>query len=104
MSPFKYHQHPAFFSIKTMQKLRNLLKTFSVIPLAGWLLGALAAALLEYYLGDRISCQLFLPKIPVLFGTLIMLKDPTLIPSVLGYDLIIYIIPILLVARLSAGL
>lgn len=87
-----------------MQKIRNLLRTFSVIPLAGWLLGALVAALLEYYFGDTISYQLYLPKIPVLFGTLIMLKDPALIPSVLGYDLIIYILPILLVGRLSAGI
>ncbi|MCI5133284.1 MAG: hypothetical protein D3904_17670 [Candidatus Electrothrix sp. EH2] len=33
-----------------MHKLRKLLKTFTVIPLAGCLLGALAAALLAYYL------------------------------------------------------
>ncbi|MCI5220375.1 MAG: branched-chain amino acid ABC transporter permease, partial [Candidatus Electrothrix sp. LOE2] len=89
---------------KLLQKIRNLLKTFTVIPLAGWLLGALAAALLEYYLGDRLSYQLYLPKIPVMFGTLMMLKNPAFIPSVLAYDLIIYIIPILLVARLSAPL
>ncbi|WP_446008325.1 branched-chain amino acid ABC transporter permease [Candidatus Electrothrix sp.] len=87
-----------------LQKIRNLLKTFTVIPLAGWFLGGLTAALLEFYLGNLIAYHLFLPKIPVLFGTLIILKDPTLIPSVLGYDLIIYIIPILLVSRLSAPL
>ncbi|MGB5685012.1 MAG: branched-chain amino acid ABC transporter permease [Candidatus Electrothrix sp.] len=87
-----------------MQKIRNFFKTFTVIPLAGWFLGALAAALLEYFLGDPLSFQLYLPKIPVMFGTLMMLKNPTLIPSVLAYDLLIYVLPILLVARLSAGL
>ncbi|WYD81554.1 MAG: branched-chain amino acid ABC transporter permease [Candidatus Electrothrix gigas] len=87
-----------------LQKIRKFLKTFTVIPLAGWFLGGLAAALLEFYLGNFISYHLYLPKIPVLFGTLMMLKNPTLIPSVLGYDLIIYIFPILLVARLSAPL
>ncbi|XOF34014.1 MAG: branched-chain amino acid ABC transporter permease [Candidatus Electrothrix sp. YB6] len=87
-----------------MQKLRNLLKKFSVIPLSGWLLGGMAAALLEYYLGDAISYYLYLPKIPVLFGTLVILKEPSLIPNVIGYDLLIYIIPILLVGRLSARL
>ncbi len=87
-----------------MQKLRNILKTFSITPLSGWLLGSLAAALMEYYLGAATSYHLYLPKIPVLFGTLIMLKEPLLIPNVIGYDLLIYVIPILLVGRLSAGL
>ncbi|MCW5204155.1 branched-chain amino acid ABC transporter permease, partial [Desulfobulbus sp. US4] len=89
---------------KILQKIRNFLKTFTVIPLVGWFLGGLVAALLEYYLGDPLSYHLYLPKIPVMFGTLMMLKNPTLIPSVLAYDLLIYILPILLVGRLSAGL
>ncbi|CAK8723432.1 Branched-chain amino acid ABC transporter permease [Candidatus Electronema halotolerans] len=84
--------------------LRKCLNFFSPIPLSGWLLGGLIAVLLEYFLGDAISYYLYLPKIPVLFGTLVMLKDPDLIPGVLGYDLLIYILPTLLVARLSAPL
>ncbi len=83
------------------------MKTFSLfapIPLSGWLLGGLTAVLLEYFLGDTISYYLHLPKIPVLFGTLVMLKDPELIPGVLGYDLLIYVLPTLLVAWLSAPL
>jgi len=87
-----------------METLKKLLKKFSVVPLAGWLLGVFAAVLMEYFLGDLISYYLYLPKIPVLFGTLIMLKEPLLIPSVVGYDLIIYVIPVFLVARLSAPL
>ncbi|MCI5161745.1 MAG: branched-chain amino acid ABC transporter permease, partial [Candidatus Electrothrix sp. AX5] len=89
---------------KLLQKTRNLFEIFTVIPLVGWFLGGLVAALLEYYLGDPLSYHLYLPKIPVMFGTLMMLKNPTLTPSVLAYDLLIYIIPILLVGRLSAGL
>ncbi|MCI5147495.1 MAG: branched-chain amino acid ABC transporter permease, partial [Candidatus Electrothrix sp. AR3] len=85
-----------------MAKIRNFLNIFSAIPLAGWLLGSLIAVLLEYYLGDLLSYYLYLPKIPVMFGALVMLKDPLLIPGVLGYDLLIYLLPILLVARLSA--
>jgi branched-chain amino acid transport system permease protein len=75
---------------------------FSVVPLAGWLLGGFTAVLIEYYLGDLISYYLYLPKIPVLFGTLIMLKEPLLIPSALAYTLSVYILPILLVGRLLA--
>lgn len=84
--------------------MQPLLRLFSAVPLSGWLLGSFAAVLLEYYLGDAISYYLYLPKIPVLFGTLIVLKSPQLIPGVIGYDLLIYLLPILLVARLSAPL
>lgn len=85
-----------------MEKIKRFFRIFSVVPLAGWLLGGFVAVLLEYYLGDAVSYYLYLPKIPVLFGTLVMLKDPTLIPSVFAYDLLIYLIPILLLGRLLA--
>ena len=74
----------------------------SRIPLLGWFAGILAGVLLEYYYGyDYISYYLGLPKIPVLFGALIMLKKPVLIPSALAYDAVVYIIPVFLVAWLS---
>ena len=60
------------------KKLRN---SFSQVPLLGWLLGTLIAVILERYLGDGLADVLGLPKIPVLFGFLIMLKKPLLIPS-----------------------
>lgn len=85
-----------------MEKIKKFFRIFSVVPLAGWLLGVFTAVLMEYYLGDLISYYLYLPKVPVLFGTLFMLKEPTLIPSVMAYDLIIYILPILLFGRLLA--
>jgi len=85
-----------------MEKIKKFFRIFSVVPLAGWLLGVFTAVLMEYYLGDLISYYLYLPKVPVLFGTLVMLKKPMLIPSVLAYDLIVYILPILLVGRLLA--
>ena len=85
-----------------MKPVKKFFSIFSVVPMAGWLLGAFVTVLIEYYLGDLIAYYFYLPKIPVLFGTLIMLKDPTLIPSALGYDLIVYLIPICLVGYLSA--
>jgi branched-chain amino acid transport system permease protein len=84
--------------------IRRFKQTFSTVPMAGWLLGAMAATLMELYLGDLISYYLYLPKIPVLFGTMQMLKNPALIPSVLAYDLIVYVIPVLAVGRLLAPL
>ena len=87
-----------------METLKKLFRPFSVVPLAGWLLGVFCAVVMEYYLGDLISYYLYLPKIPVLFGALFMLKTPLMIPSALAYDLIVYIVPVFLVARLTAPL
>ena len=90
---------PANSTIAQFKKLRN---SFSHVPLLGWLLGALIAVVLEYYLGDTLADILRLPKIPVLFGFVIMLKKPLLIPSALVFVLLIYALPISVVARLSA--
>ncbi len=71
----------------------------------GWFLGILTAVLIEYFWGyDYISYYLGLPKIPVLFGTLIMLKEPLMIPGALAYDLIVYVIPVLAVGKLTSPL
>ncbi|MGR0480852.1 MAG: branched-chain amino acid ABC transporter permease [Candidatus Electronema sp. V4] len=87
-----------------MQSLRKICGAFSAVPLLGWLFGGLAAALLEHYFGPQAAYQLYLPKVPVLFGALLVLKEPQLIPGVIGYDLLIYILPTLLAAKLAASL
>jgi branched-chain amino acid transport system permease protein len=70
--------------------------------MAGWLLGLLAAVLIEYFWGyDYISYYLGLPKIPVLFGAIIMLKDPVMIPGALAYDLVVYVLPVCIVGKAS---
>lgn len=72
------------------------------VPLMGWFLGALVAVLLEKYVGLALAHGVGLPKIPVLFGFLIVLKEPAQIPGALAFVFCIYIVPILLVARLTA--
>jgi branched-chain amino acid transport system permease protein len=84
-----------------LKKIRN---SFSHVPLIGWLFGVLIAVVLEHYLGEPLADILILPKIPVLFGFVIMLKKPLLIPSVIIFVLLIYALPISAVARLSAPL
>jgi branched-chain amino acid transport system permease protein len=79
-------------------------KLFSRVPLLGWLFGSLCAVVLEHLLGDPLADVLGLPKIPVLFGFIIMLKKPVLIPSATLYGLLIYILPIGAIGRLSAPL
>jgi branched-chain amino acid transport system permease protein len=86
-----------------MKIVQSIKKFLSNIPVAGWLLGLLAAVLIEYFWGyDYISYYLGLPKIPVLFGAILMLKDPVMIPGVLAYDLVVYVLPVCIVGKASA--
>ena len=83
--------------------LQKIGRFFSGIPILGWLIGALVAALLEFYLGDPVSELLGLPKIPVLFGVVIMLKKPGLIPGAFAYVLLIYALPVAIISGLIAS-
>ena len=65
----------------------------------GWLIGALVAVILEHLVGDPLTDLLGLPKIPVLFGFVTVLKKPHLIPSILIFVFLIYILPISVVAK-----
>jgi len=82
----------------------NFQKWFSQAPLLSWLFGALTAVLLERLLGDPLAEALGLTKIPVLFGLVIMLKKPMLIPSATLYVLLIFGLPAGVMARLSASI
>ena len=86
------------------QVLIQLRASFSQVPLLGWLFGALVAVILEQLVGTPLAWILGMSKIPVLFGFDIMLKNPVLLPSILLYILVIYILPVSLVARLSVRL
>ena len=73
------------------------------IPLLSWLLGALVAVALEYFIGTPFARSMGLRKAPMLFGFVIMLKKPMLIHSAVIYFLLIYFLPIVVIARVSAG-
>jgi branched-chain amino acid transport system permease protein len=75
---------------------------FSSIPFLGWLFGALISVSLEHIFGTSLAVSLGLPKIPVLFGFVIALREPLLIPGAVAYVFLIYIIPICVIGRLSA--
>lgn len=77
---------------------------FAHTPLLGWLLGVLLASGIERLAGTSLARLIGLGKAPVLFGVDIALKTPGLLPATLLYDLIIYVIPILLVIRFLSPL
>jgi branched-chain amino acid transport system permease protein len=74
------------------------------IPLLGWLFGALVATVIEQAVGHPLARALGLSTVPGLFGLRIMLTKPALIPSAVAYVLLVYVLPTLVVARLSAPL
>jgi branched-chain amino acid transport system permease protein len=76
---------------------------FCGVPLLAWFIGALIAVMLEHLLGDPLAEILGLPKIPVLFGFVMMLKKPMLTPSAIIYAALIYVLPITVIARLIAS-
>jgi branched-chain amino acid transport system permease protein len=79
-------------------------QTFAPVPVLGWLLGALIAVILEQLIGTQLAQLLGMSKVPALFGFVIMLTDPILIFSATLYVLLIYVLPIGLVAKLTAPL
>lgn len=79
----------------------RLSQPFVMVPILGWFLGALVAVVLEQLIGLMVARALGMPRIPALFGVVIALQKPALIPSAFLYDLLIYVIPILLVAWLT---
>jgi branched-chain amino acid transport system permease protein len=81
----------------------NIRVWLSKVPLLGWLIGALVAVGLELLIGTPFARSLGLSKAPVLFGFVIMLKKPLLIPGTVLYIFLIYILPIGLIARFGAA-
>ena len=78
-----------------------LLRELSRIPALGWLIGLVVAVLVEYQFGDYLASLLYMPKLPALFGFNFVLKDPALFPAAMAYVFMVYVIPILFVAKIT---
>ncbi len=74
------------------------------VSLLGWLLGSLVAVLLETFIGTSLAWALGMSDVPALFGFVVMLKQPELLPSIILYLLLIYFIPIAIVVRLTKSI
>jgi branched-chain amino acid transport system permease protein len=96
------------YAEENRSRFRNLLhklwEPYKQVPLLGWLLAALVAVMLEMFVGQPLAHLLGMSKIPALFGVVLILKSPGLIPSTLLYLLLIYGLPIGITARLTAKL
>ncbi len=74
------------------------------IPIQAWVLGFLVAAAIERLVGDTIAVPLGLGTVPRLFGVRHMVKSPLLIPNTIVYLLVIYFVPISVMAWLTRPL
>ena len=83
--------------------LNRVREFFSQVPLLGWLISALVAVTIEQFVGTPLALLLGMEKIPSLFGLAVILEEPLSIPSALIYVLLIYVLPIAIVARLSVA-
>jgi branched-chain amino acid transport system permease protein len=91
-------------SSPTLSLRARVVRLYANIPMIGWLLGMACAVLVEYIFGDALAYALYLPKVPALFGTTIVLKDLSLFPAALLYVAIIYAAPISVVGCGTAAL
>ena len=82
----------------------RFLAAFAEVPLLGWFTAALVAVLIEHFAGAPLAHGLGLPKVPVLFGLMIMLKTPALMPGTLLFVALVYVLPILALGKLFAPL
>ncbi len=78
--------------------------TYAHVPLLAWLFASLFSVLLETFVGIPLARALGLGKIPALFGVVLALDKPALIPGAFLYLLVIYALPISILARLVAGI
>jgi branched-chain amino acid transport system permease protein len=92
----------------TRQRIRATLsrvwEPYRTVPLLGWLIAAIVAVVLEQLVGLQLARALGMSKVPVLFGTIVAFNDPILFPSALLYLILIYILPIGLVARITKSI
>jgi branched-chain amino acid transport system permease protein len=72
------------------------------VPLLAWLFGGLISVLIEQQIGERLANLLGLPKIPVLFGFMLAMKEPLLLPGALTYVLVLYVLTIVLIGKMTA--
>jgi branched-chain amino acid transport system permease protein len=82
----------------------RLRHAFAQVPMLSWLLGILFAVLIEHFVGYSFAIGLGLSNVPPLLGVTIIFSQPALIPNVLLFVLLVYVLPIGGLALLSAPL
>ncbi len=92
----------------TRQRIRAALSRvwdpYRSVPLLGWLVAAIVSVGLEQLVGRQLARALAMSKVPVLFGAIVAFDDPILIPNALLYLILIYLLPIGIIARITKSI
>jgi branched-chain amino acid transport system permease protein len=86
---------------KTGSVVEGVRQRLATVPLLGWILAALVAVGIEYFVGDPVARVLGLSKAPALFGLRTIVDSVVTTPSAVGYVLLMYALPIGLVASVT---
>ncbi len=84
--------------------LSSVMEPYKGVPLLSWLVAGLAAVLLEQLIGYPLARGLGLSKAPALFGVALILDKPALFPGAFLYLLLVYVLPIGIIARFGKDL
>ncbi len=85
-------------------KANKLVKHIMSIHPMAWLIGAIAAALVEMSVGSVIAYSIGVSGgVPPVFGLSLIFSKPLEIPSIILYLIVVYLIPIYVVARLLSA-
>ena len=85
-----------------MPQLDKLRSHLAAVPALAYLFGFLVSSTIELIAGDSLATTLGLPGMPSLFGITLVQRELLMLPSVFAYDVLIYVLPIYVVARLCA--
>lgn len=89
---------------KITDRLAKLWSNFRDVPLISWLISFAVPVALEIFIGRPLARIVGLSKPPALFGVSLILDKPLLFPSALVYMLLVYIIPIGIIAYFTKDL
>ncbi|KPL16510.1 MAG: hypothetical protein AMJ93_15730 [Anaerolineae bacterium SM23_84] len=85
-----------------MPQLDKLRSHLAAVPALAYLFGFLVSSTIELIAGDSLATTLGLPGMPSLFGITLVQRALLMLPSVFAYDVLVYALPVYVVARLSA--
>lgn len=89
---------------QAQRPLAGLRAALAEVPLLGWLLGMMAAVIVEHLVGAPLARALGLGRVPLLFGVDLLFKSPLLVPSAFAYMVLVYVLPVGSVALVTRPL
>lgn len=88
---------------KALVRIKRLGSNFNDVPLLVWLVAVGVSVSLEIFIGSPLARAVGLSKPPALLGVALVLDKPALIPGALVYMVLVYALPVALIAYFTKG-